>query len=205
MFDPSARLYMRFRGKTTGPFTLAQIEQMRQLGRVTAFHEVSADGVKWILAVDAGLVTSANVVPNAAPIGVAPQPTQMVPSTLPWYHLDATGARQGPISPEQMAGMVAGGKFGASSEVWCEGFADWVPLGETELASFLPRKQGAVARGSTQLLLDPTTRPGDNNLVLAGYLCCVGALTVCPPVFGIAAPRGRVWGASCRAPPRAAA
>jgi GYF domain 2 len=175
---------MRFRGKTTGPFSLAQIEQMRQLGRVTAFHEVSADGVKWILAVDAGLVTSPNLGQNPAPLGVIPQPEPAASTGPPWYHLDASGARQGPIPREEMAEMVAGGKFTASSEVWCEGFADWVPLEQTDLAGFLPHKQPAVAKGTLQVVAG---QANGNGLVVAGYLCCVGSLFLCPPVFALAA------------------
>ena len=186
MFDPSARLFMRFRGKTTGPFSLAQIEQMRQLGRVTAFHEVSADGVHWVLAGGAGLVVSMSMGPNAAPLATPYRPTQAASTEPPWYHLDATGARQGPIPREEMAGMVAAGKFAASSEVWCEGFADWVPLDQTDLAGFLPRNQAALAKGTNQLVADPAAANG-NGLVVAGYLCCVGASSLCPPVFGIAA------------------
>ena len=78
VFDPSARLFVRFRGKTTGPFSLAQIEQMRQLGRVTAFHEVSADRIQWILAGDAGLVASPGMGQNPGPIlGAMPEVMQV--------------------------------------------------------------------------------------------------------------------------------
>ena len=178
MFDPSARLFLRFRGKTTGPFSLAQIEQMRQLGRVTAFHEVSLDGVNWLLAVDAGLVTSTNMSPNPTPaLSAMSLPEEVTaPLSPPWYHLDASGGRQGPIPREQMAEWVAGGKFTASSEVWCEGFPDWVPLGQTELVAFLPQKAAAVASPSTR---DATQ---GNGLVVAGYLLCVASLFLCPPL-----------------------
>ena len=185
VFDPSARLFMRFRGKTTGPFTLAQIEQMRQLGRVTAFHEVSADRIQWILAGDAGLVASPGMGQNPGPIlGAMPEVLPVSDEGPPWYHLDATGARQGPIPRDRMAEMIAGGKLTATSEVWCEGFADWVPLDRTDLARLLPDKPAAkVAQQGTT----PAALLEGNGLVVAGYLCCVGAGFLCPPVFGIAA------------------
>jgi hypothetical protein len=184
VFDPSARLFLRFRGKTTGPFSLAQIEQMRQLGRVTAFHEVSADGVRWMLAGDAGLVVSASMGQNPGPIlGATPDPTPVEDLGPPWYHLDASGARQGPFPREQMAEMIAEGRLTATSEVWCEGFADWVPLDRTDLAGLLPRGQTAAGAqpGNTPGLLE------GNGLVAIGYLCCIGAGFVCPPGFGLAA------------------
>ena len=184
MFDPAARLFLRFRGKTTGPFSLAQIEQMRQLGRVTAFHEVSADGVRWMLTGDAGLVVSASMGQNPGPIlGATPEPTPVEDLGPPWYHLDSSGARQGPFPRERMAEMIAGGRLTATSEVWCEGFADWVRLDQTELSGSLPR--GPAAAGA-QPANTPALLEG-NGLVVVGYLCCVGAGFVCPPLFGVAA------------------
>ena len=181
VFDPSARLFLRFRGKTTGPFSLAQIEQMRQLGRVTAFHQVSADGVQWILAGDAGLVSSPGMGQTPGPIlGAMPEVLAVEDAGPPWYHLDATGARQGPNPRELMAEMIAGGTLTATSEVWCEGFADWVPLDRTDLAGLLPAKAAQQGTGAAALL-------DGNGLVVAGYLCCIGAGFLCPPVFGIAA------------------
>ena len=174
---------MRFRGKTTGPFSLAQIEQMRQLGRVTGFHEVSLDGVNWILAADAGLVASTSTSQNTAPVmPTMILPMEPAPTTDPtWYHLDASGDRQGPFSREQLTSMIAGGRLVASSEVWCEGFADWVALDQTDLAGFLPQKQAAIGKGTTMLVRTPTTTaPGGNGLVVAGYLCCVASLFLCP-------------------------
>ena len=187
MFDPSARLFMRFRGKTTGPFSLAHIEQMRQLGRVTAFHEVSLDGVHWILAGDAGLVASTSMSVNPASV----LPTMMLPmesaptTNPPWYHLDASGDRQGPFAREQMTELIAAGQLVASSEVWCEGFADWVALDKTELGGFLSQNLASLANGTTQLVRTPTTA-NDFASVVAGYLCCVASVS-CPPLFGIAA------------------
>ena len=172
---------MRFRGKTTGPFSLAHIEQMRQLGRVTAFHEVSLDGVHWILAGDAGLVASTSMSVNPASV----LPTTMLPmesaptTNPPWYHLDASGDRQGPFAREQMTELIAAGQLVASSEVWCEGFADWVALDKTELGGFLSQNLASLANGTTQLVRTPTT-PGGNGLVVAGYLCCVASLFLCP-------------------------
>ena len=178
MFDSSARLFLRFRGKVTGPYSLAQIEQMRQLGRMTAFHEVSLDGTNWFLAVDAGLVTSTSMgqTPTAELSAMSLPTESATPASPPWYHLDASGGRQGPIPSEQMAELVTGGKFTGSSEVWCEGFPDWVPLAQTELAAFLPQKPIGVAN-------DPTTQ--DNGLVVAGYLLCVPSLFL--PPLGILA------------------
>lgn len=181
VFDPSSRLFMRFRGKTTGPFTLAQIEQMRQLGRVTAIHQFSADGVQWVLAADAGLVASPGTAQNLGPLlGAMPDVMPVEDDAPPWYHLDATGARQGPIPRAQMAEMIAGGQLTGASEVWCEGFADWVPLDRTDLARLLPGTAAKPATTSTAML-------DGNGLVVAGYLCCIGAGFLCPPVFGIAA------------------
>ena len=65
--------------------------------------------------------------------------------------------------------------------MWCEGFADWVSLGQTELAGFLPQKPGTIAKGTTQLVKTPMA-PGDNGLVVVGYLCCIASLFLCPPV-----------------------
>jgi hypothetical protein len=49
-------MYVRFRGRVTGPFSDEQIRQLLEQRRLSAFHEVSADGVNWQSAPEAGLM-----------------------------------------------------------------------------------------------------------------------------------------------------
>lgn len=152
---------------------------MRVLGRLTAFHEVSTDRVSWQLAAAVGLIPGTTLPTEELPAGLVASPTSSPQTEEPnWYYLDTTGERHGPLRQEEFVTMIGAGRFQPTSEVWREGFADWVRLGQTELASFLPKI--------------PTTQPvigeqgSGNAVVVAGYICCVAALFVCP-FFGVLA------------------
>ena len=54
-----------------------------------------------------------------------------------WYFAE-NGDRKGPVTPEEMQALVESGKLGLATLVWREGFADWLPLAETELRDLLP-------------------------------------------------------------------
>src|SRR5262249_13945233 len=50
MSEGSGGWYVRARGRTLGPFTLPQLESMRDRGQLSQFHEVSQDRRFWVSA-----------------------------------------------------------------------------------------------------------------------------------------------------------
>lgn len=54
-----------------------------------------------------------------------------------WYY-EHNGEQAGPISTNDMQSMYARGELKPDTLVWTEGFANWVPLSETELAQTNP-------------------------------------------------------------------
>src|SRR5262245_17791727 len=122
-------LYLRLRGKVSGPFTRAQLVRLREQGRLTAFHEVSADGVRWQLACDAGLVPGPTTrgTDLQLTVDVAREQPTVTESIQRWFYLDARGAQQGPLGHEQVADLGRQGVVGPATLVWCEGQAGWQP------------------------------------------------------------------------------
>ena len=51
-----------------------------------------------------------------------------------WYY-DQGGQRQGPIPEAELDRLLASGTITLSTLVWCEGMADWAPLGKARAAS----------------------------------------------------------------------
>ena len=47
---PETLWYIRSRGRVSGPFTVAQLESMRERGQFSRFHEVSTDRQNWVSA-----------------------------------------------------------------------------------------------------------------------------------------------------------
>ena len=50
-----------------------------------------------------------------------------------WYY-DLGGQRQGPVPEPELDRLLAGGTITTSTLVWCEGMADWAPLGKARAA-----------------------------------------------------------------------
>ena len=51
-----------------------------------------------------------------------------------WYY-EKAGQRQGPIAESEFDRLIASGEITAATLVWCEGMANWTPLGQARPAS----------------------------------------------------------------------
>ncbi|MEM0926023.1 MAG: DUF4339 domain-containing protein [Planctomycetota bacterium] len=134
------RVFVRFRGRTIGPFTPDKIKEMVRRGQVTRMHELSGDGLSWMKAdefgnffpkaVQAGSVAgdmaaSASDVPPGEGGAMAPNEN----ATAQWYaHVD--GEKQGPVSMDQMRLYAEAKILKKDSLVWKNGMQSWQAAAE---------------------------------------------------------------------------
>ncbi|MDB4759842.1 GYF domain-containing protein [bacterium] len=125
------KFYVRFRGRTLGPFDEGKVRGLIKRGQVTRMHELSPDGVSW---------QKADAFPELFP--AASQPTQAFEQTdqshdsMPpdepntgvaeWYaHMN--DENKGPVTKNQIAQWIAAGAITQESLVWKEGTEEWEP------------------------------------------------------------------------------
>ncbi len=125
------KYYVRFRGRTLGPFDESKVRDLIKRGQVTRMHELSPDGVSW---------QKAEAFPEL--FAVASQPAQSFEQTsqaeavvqsgdsssdvAEWYaHLN--DENKGPVTKTQLAQWIASGALTQESLVWKEGTEEWEP------------------------------------------------------------------------------
>jgi len=88
------------------------------------------------------------------------------PATGTTWHYAVDGQRMGPVTREQLAGMLAGGQISPHTPVWREGMADWLAASQVgELAAAMP----AAAPPMTSPV--PTPATGDKAVRNAKQNC----------------------------------
>ena len=97
-----------------------------------------------------------------------------------WYYVDR-GQQAGPVSDEQLDGMLQSGKIQPDTHVWREGMAAWLPYREA--------RGGAATTGTTASAAEPTPEavcaecgklfPIDETIPYGNARVCAG----CKPVF----------------------
>jgi len=130
------KYYVRFRGRTLGPFDAGKVRELIKRGQVTRMHELSPDGVSWQQAeVFSELFPAAaqpeqafepltQSVPNQA--GAATEPEPEPTQTADWYaHLN--NENKGPVTKDQIGQWIAAGAITQETLVWQEGREDWEP------------------------------------------------------------------------------
>jgi S1-C subfamily serine protease len=133
------RLYVRVRGKVTGPFGLPQLRALRDRGQFRRFHEISEDRQTWVAAASLTELfpaaaparssspeqTVIEVVPaaNAPAAGAPPGP----PAAEQWFYVGSDGQKHGPVSREQLLGLGQRGILQGDTLVWSPGMPDWAP------------------------------------------------------------------------------
>jgi hypothetical protein len=175
-FDSGVMLYLRLRGRVTGPFTHAQLVRMREQGGLSRFHEVSADGITWQLASDAGLLPSPSASRSDLQLTVdAVRPAQPTVAEAPkrWFYLDTTGGQQGPLSRDEVADLVRQNIVRGQTLVWCEGQAGWLSAAQTELAALLPAAALEPADQGGGIAVNPAALIAGLLLVVLGMGCFV--------------------------------
>jgi hypothetical protein len=140
---PETLWYIRSRGRVWGPYTVAQVETMRERGQFARFHQVSTDRQNWV---------SAASVPEFFPLSEARVPAPAADTysvggpgcpdrdareegyeALPasddagssWFYARG-GTHHGPVTYEELRRMAARGEIGAETLLWKSGMADWV-------------------------------------------------------------------------------
>ena len=61
------QIYIRFKGRTLGPFSLERASEMKRRGQITRLHELSTDGMSWVKAVDVELLFPPELVQETSP------------------------------------------------------------------------------------------------------------------------------------------
>jgi hypothetical protein len=125
------KIYLRFRGRTLGPFTSAKAADMLQRGQITRLHEVSADGSSWIRAEDfyksffnrSAVSLEVNV--ETKKEDEKPKEQEQA-SGEQWYAFFAN-QKQGPMSMVVLQQHVLSGNVNRDTLVWRSGLADWQP------------------------------------------------------------------------------
>lgn len=141
------QFYIRIRGNTLGPYDEEKLQSLVRRGQLSRMHEISPDGVKWVLASTyPDLFTSAagsaptlqfraEVQAGAAPAASAhPSPEEgfggsispPVAGTGRWYY-ERGGRSLGPFDASRMTQMLTSGELGPDDMVWSEGMPAWVP------------------------------------------------------------------------------
>lgn len=142
----SDKIYLRFRGRTLGPFTSSKAAEMLQRGQITRLHEVSADGSSWIRAEEYyKSFFTRNVVaiePEKEVSKVEEKPkVQEEPSGEQWYAYFAN-QKQGPMGVVVLQQHVLSGNINRDTLVWRAGLADWQPA-VIALPSFFPKNMSS--------------------------------------------------------------
>jgi hypothetical protein len=124
------KIYLRFRGRTLGPFTSAKAAEMLQRGQITRLHEVSADGASWTRAEEFYKSffnrTAGNAVVEKEVKKEETIKEQDEPSEEQWYAYFAN-QKQGPMSLVVLQQHVLSGNVNRDTLVWRTGLTDWQP------------------------------------------------------------------------------
>jgi hypothetical protein len=146
------RLYVRVRGKVMGPFSLGQLQTLRDRGQFRSFHEVSEDRTGWRPASSLpgmfnGDEPSATAAPPAPRIPTAPAEEE-------WYYVASDGKKVGPVGREQLARIAGAGVIRPETRVWMRDTPAWIPFSK----SGIPAPSAAPTPGPDPGL-EPTVGP----------------------------------------------
>ena len=117
--------YVRDRDRVTGPFSREQLEAMRRRGQLSRFHQVSQDKQTWVNAtIFAGLFG-----PQYSGAG-APA----LPESAPGWYYAIDGSPSGPVSADELVGLLRARVINSDTLVWNERLPSWVTLRDSGLA-----------------------------------------------------------------------
>lgn len=123
------KYYVRFRGRTLGPFDETKVRELIKRGQVTRMHEISPDGLSWQPAESfaelfdpaADRSTSPQAAAQVEPDNATPQPRA---ENADWYaHLN--DEQKGPVTKNQIGQWVASGAITPQTLVWKDGNKSW--------------------------------------------------------------------------------
>lgn len=202
--DQIERVFVRFRGRTIGPFTPDKLRDMIRRGQVTRMHELSGDGLSWMKADEFGnffpqqttyssdLAASGSDVPPGDSMGGPSKPAANENAQAQWY-AHVNGEKQGPVSMDQMRLYHEAKILKKDSLVWRSGMDAWRPASEVLPEFFGPAPRAAsgeapdvITSGSTEAgpmgdagpLATEITKQHAMLLVL-GIMLVIGGLVFC--------------------------
>ncbi|MEO1527286.1 MAG: DUF4339 domain-containing protein [Planctomycetota bacterium] len=168
--DQIERVFVRFRGRTIGPFTPDKLRDMVRRGQVTRMHELSGDGLSWMKADEFGnffpqqtsysadLNASASEVPPDGMGGPAKPPANEN-AQAQWY-AHVNGEKQGPVSMDQMRLYHEAKILKKDSLVWRSGMDAWRPAGEVIPEFFGPAPKPSADGGAPDMITSGSTDAG---------------------------------------------
>lgn len=139
------RIFVRFRGRTLGPFTKAKAVELVRRGKISRMHELSADGLNWIKAEEFGdlfgsspaetPVARAPVQDASEPVSSAAGQSSAIPvsrvnpaapaePSVDWY-ANIDGENQGPVKLQELRRWAETGLIHSTTLVWRAGLDEW--------------------------------------------------------------------------------
>ena len=131
--------FVRYRGRTVGPYTLLQSQQMARKGQLARTSEISTDNSNWSQASNYSEVFERPRDPISIEQAPAGPPDPGMDSL--WYYA-LNGEQKGPTSNENILAMVRAGSLTGTDRVWKEGLDNWVQvsdIGEFGVALIVPK------------------------------------------------------------------
>lgn len=159
--------YVRFRGRTLGPFDPEKVKALVSRGQVTRMHEISCDGLSWSTADtfseffpgDMGASTSGNresSEPEPEPEAEQPLTGPVSPSNAEGWYAHIDGRNEGPVSKSKLTEWIASGSLQRDSLVWRSEYENWQPA-ETVLGSLFPDGQTSpIQTGPNSTIIEPS-------------------------------------------------
>lgn len=156
----SDTFYIRFRGRTTGPYSRDDLARMVKRGQVTRMHQVSLDQSEWQRvseldvwmehvgskeeAAASGFTSSATSSASGGDTGGSEhahheETTGDATATIPdrnWY-VAVNNQEIGPLISSKVIEMIHAGQINGTTLVWFEGASEWTNLNQTELGAVL--------------------------------------------------------------------
>ena len=138
--------YLRYRGRTVGPYTLIQSQQMARKGQLARTSEVSTDGHSWSQAASfpeifeppansRSLATSNSTATHEVAVVTTTSSANQVAPRAPaiasseWYYASG-GQQQGPTSASNIIGWIKAGTLTSADRVWRDGLDNWVSISD---------------------------------------------------------------------------
>jgi hypothetical protein len=176
--------FLRAAGRITGPYSRAQLGELRQRSRFMAFHEVSPNKVLWSPAIDLfpelfGQAVAVSVNSSGTGSASTANPASPGPKTareIEYLHLDGKDQQIGPVTESTLRSMVESGELSPSTRIWTSGMSAWDTIENRLGIRGSPRKRPA-RQPDTQSDFDPALAPrAQHGLFLLGVGLCLAPL-----------------------------
>ena len=138
-------IYIRFRGRIQGPFSVDELRRRAERGRFNRHYQISTDKVEWSHATDYPELFPPLPKPMAFP---QPVTVELAPDVSPaievasvveqsiaqkeeldakssWYYA-INSLETGPVTFSHLQDIASGGNLPVNALVWTEGMAEWV-------------------------------------------------------------------------------